>query len=81
MRAAVRVKHIAISISADRPSAVEWAADIMRMCAFQGIDRVPCEAWNAQSNTGRCSGCKSGVPSIVSCSSMYLTIDSICGSP
>ena len=32
-----------------------WAAAIMRMWAFHGIDRVPCEAWNAQSNTGRCS--------------------------
>ena len=29
-----------------------WAAAIMRMWAFQGIERVPCAAWNAQSNTG-----------------------------
>ena len=56
-----------------------WAAAIILMWACQAIDRVPFVGWNAQSKTGRCSSRSSGAPSIVSCSSMYLTIASICG--
>ena len=51
-----------------------WAAAIMRMWAFQGIDRVPFRGVKAQSNTGRCSSFKPGAPSMVSCSSMNARI-------
>ena len=38
-----------------------WAAAIMRMWAFQGIEpRAVGAAWKAQSKTGRCSGFRSG---------------------
>ena len=47
-----------------------WAAAIMRMCAFQEMNRVPLGGWKAQSNTGKCSAFRSAAPSIVSCLSM-----------
>ena len=46
------------------------AAAIIKMWACQRIERSPLRGENAQSNTPRCSGLRSGEPSIVSCSLM-----------
>jgi hypothetical protein len=51
-----------------------WTAAIMRTWPSGAIERWPRAGLNAQSKTGRCSGRRSGVPSMVSCSSMYSTM-------
>ena len=54
-----------------------WAAAIIWMWPMWWMERVPFIGRNAQSKTGRCSGFRSGAPSMVSFSSMNLMIASL----
>ena len=49
-------------------------APIMRMWPSGGSSACPRAGLKAQSKTGRCSSCRCGAPSMVSCSSMYSTM-------